>query len=179
MTTANRVLDIARGEINYIEQPVNLTKYGAWAHINGHPWCGAFVNWVFHHARVTIGKTLYTPAGAEWFKKQGRWHETGDPIAGDVVYFDFPHDGVDRISHVGIVVGLSGNDVVTIEGNTSGANTGSQRNGDRVALKVRKRSDIVGWGRPKYKPAPTPVADHILATMKPAAPAAKKAAPKK
>ena len=65
---------------------------------------------------------------------------------------DFPHDGVDRISHVGIVVGLiDDKQCVTIEGNTSG--TGDQRNGGMVMVKVRKiGTGIVGFGIPKFTP---------------------------
>jgi hypothetical protein len=41
---------------------------------------------------------------------------------------DFPHDGVDRISHVGIVVGLIDDKrCLTIEGNTSGTGDQTQR----------------------------------------------------
>ena len=64
---------------------------------------------------------------------------------------DFPHDGVDRISHIGIVVGVHGDKVTTIEGNTSG--TGNQRNGGMVMVKQRTiGKEVVGFGRPKYVP---------------------------
>jgi hypothetical protein len=64
---------------------------------------------------------------------------------------DFPHDGIDRISHVGIVVAVSGNVVTCIEGNTSG--TGDQRNGGMVMVKQRTiGKEVVGFGRPKYVP---------------------------
>ena len=64
---------------------------------------------------------------------------------------DFPHDGVDRISHIGIVVGVKAKTVITIEGNTSG--TGDQRNGGMVMIKERafgSGKEIVGFGRPKF-----------------------------
>jgi hypothetical protein len=67
---------------------------------------------------------------------------------------DFPHDGVDRISHIGIVVGLVDTKTcLTIEGNTSG--TGDQRNGGMVMVKVRsygEGKEIVGFGIPKFTP---------------------------
>jgi hypothetical protein len=64
---------------------------------------------------------------------------------------DFPHDGVDRISHVGIVVGIDGKTITTIEGNTSGS--GDQRNGGMVMVKTRTiGKEVVGFGRPKYVP---------------------------
>jgi surface antigen len=54
------------------------------------------------------------------------------------VYFDFPSDGVDRISHVGIVVKDNGDGTVTCaEGNTSADKKGDQRNGGEACLKIR------------------------------------------
>ena len=62
---------------------------------------------------------------------------------------DFPHDGVDRISHIGIVVSIGKSSVWCIEGNTSGS--GNQRNGGMVMLKQRfLGKEIVGFGRPKF-----------------------------
>jgi hypothetical protein len=81
------------------------------------------------------------------------------PQPGDILYFDFPGDGVDRISHVGICTGIDSDGVVTtIEGNTSAKKKGSQRNGGEVCEQVRayKKNkkgvlvSIVGWGRPNY-----------------------------
>jgi hypothetical protein len=162
--TAKLLVDIATNEIGYIEEsvPENKTKYQK----ANQPWCGAFVNWCGKKAGVEIPNTVYTPAGAEAFKKMNRWFEGEDvqPQAGDIVYFDFPSDGVDRISHVGIVVkdNLDGT-VSCIEGNTSSDKKGDQRNGGEVCLKIRafkkkNRSKfkpnlpvaIVGFGRPKF-----------------------------
>ena len=64
---------------------------------------------------------------------------------------DVPHDGVDRISHIGIVVGVNSKTVITIEGNTSGS--GDQRNGGMVMIKERafgSGKEVVGFGRPKF-----------------------------
>lgn len=82
-------------------------------------------------------------------KDVGRWHD--EPEVGDLAFFDFPHDGIDRISHIGLVVGIEGKTVLTIEGNTSGS--GDQRNGGEVMLKERafgQGSAVVGFARPKY-----------------------------
>jgi hypothetical protein len=74
------------------------------------------------------------------------------PQLGYLAFMDFPHDGVDRISHIGIVVGLIDTKTcLTIEGNTSG--TGDQRNGGMVMVKVRSYGagkEIVGFGIPKF-----------------------------
>jgi len=161
--TAERLVEIATAEVGYIEEavPENKTKYQK----ANQPWCGAFVNWCGKKAGVEIPNTVYTPAGADAFKKAKRWFEGEDaqPQAGDVVYFDFPADGVDRISHVGIVVKDNNDGTVTcVEGNTSSDKKGDQRNGGEVCLKIRayKKKNrnkfkpnlavaIVGFGRPK------------------------------
>ena len=76
------------------------------------------------------------------------------PQLGYLAFMDFPHDGIDRISHVGIVVGLlPDNEVLLIEGNTSG--TGNQRNGGMVMVKVRSYAEgkeVLGFGIPKFVP---------------------------
>jgi hypothetical protein len=162
--SAALLVEIATAEIGYIEEavPENKTKYQK----ANQPWCGAFVNWCGKKAGVTIPNTVYTPAGAAAFKKAKSWleGESCEPTAGDIVYFDFPADGVDRISHVGIVVKNNGDGTVTtIEGNTAPDKKGDQRNGGEVCLKVRaykkkngsklrksQAVSIVGFGRPKF-----------------------------
>jgi hypothetical protein len=48
-------------------------------------------------------------------------------------------------------VAIDGKTITTIEGNTSG--TGDQRNGGMVMVKQRTvGKEVVGFGRPKYKP---------------------------
>ena len=165
MTTIQRVLEVAYAEVGTVEKPVNKTKYGKWNNTDGQPWCGAFVNWVFSQAKVKVPNCTYTPAGAAKFKALKTWHEKGEPVAGDVVFFDFPNDGVDRISHVGIVVrALANGNVITIEGNTTVAGQkGDERNGGGVAIKERKMSQIVGWGRPHYRPGIHAIVAQILA----------------
>jgi hypothetical protein len=163
--TAELLVEIATAEIGYIEEavPENKTKYQK----ANQAWCGAFVNWCGKKAGVEIPNTVYTPAGADAFKKMKRWHEGENamPQAGDIVYFDFPADGVNRISHVGIVVKDNNDGTVTcIEGNTSSDKKGDQRNGGEVCLKIRayKKKNrnkfkpnlavaIVGFGRPKFQ----------------------------
>jgi len=165
MGTAAKLIEIAKEEIGTIEGPKdNETKYGKWAKANFQPWCGSFVNWCGDQAGVKIPNTVYTPSGAAAFKKAGRWYDAQicDPEPGDIAYFDFPGDGVDRISHVGIVIKDNEDGTVwCIEGNTSSNKKGSQRNGGEVCKQLRayKKNkagvmiSIVGFGRPKFKGA--------------------------
>jgi hypothetical protein len=165
MGTVAKLIEVATAELGTIEGPKdNETKYGAFTKANFQPWCGSFVMWCANEAGVKVPNTVYTPGGAAAFKKAGAWIDavTADPEPGDIAYFDFPADGVDRISHVGIVIKDNGDGTVwCIEGNTSPDKKGSQRNGGQVSKKLRgfkknkpgEMISIVGFGRPKFKGA--------------------------
>jgi hypothetical protein len=148
--TAALAIKIALDEVGYVEVPDNLTKYGEFTKANGLPWCGSFCNWVLAQASVKAPSVVSTATGAHKFRDLARWHEV--PQLGDLAFMDFPHDGVDRISHVGIVAKIEGKFITCIEGNTSGPG-GDQRNGGMVMIKQRTiGKEIVGFGRPKYVP---------------------------
>lgn len=150
--TNARLIEVAAAEVGTIEEGDNLTKYGKFMKADGLPWCGSFVNWCAAEAGVKIHSVVSTAVGAHKFKEINRWSNI--PQLGSLAFMDFPHDGVDRISHIGIVVGLIDDKTcLTIEGNTSG--TGNQRNGGMVMVKVRsfaKGKEVVGFGIPKFKP---------------------------
>lgn len=165
--SAARLVEVALAEVGTIEGPKdNETKYGKFTKSNFQPWCGSFCMWVADQAGVKIPNTVYTPAGAQAFIKAGAWQmsEEATPQPGDIAYFDFPSDGVDRISHVGIVIKDNGDGTVdTVEGNTAGNKKGDQRNGGECCRKTRaykkkngsklRRSElvsIVGFGRPSF-----------------------------
>ena len=148
--TAAAVVEIALAEVGTVEEGDNLTKYGKFTKADGLPWCGSFVNWCFNEAGVKLPSMVSTAAGAHKLKEVSRWVDS-EPKIGDLAFMDFPHDGVDRISHIGIVVGVKAKSVITIEGNTSGS--GDQRNGGMVMIKERafgSGKEIVGFGRPKF-----------------------------
>lgn len=162
--SANDILTTAFKEVGYVEKPVNITKYNKAFGTQGAQWCQIFVWWVFKQNNAFFIKSGYTPHGVEWFKKTDRWYDKGTPKTGDIVYFDFPGDGIDRVSHVGICVkAMTDDEILCIEGNTSGTDSGDQRNGGMVAIKLRKKSQIVGWGRPGYSKDLTPIVAKIVA----------------
>ena len=155
-------------ELEVIEGPQDTeTKYGAFTKANFLPWCGSFVMWCANEVGLKIPNCVSTVAGATAFMKKNQWEKAEEaiPLPGDIVFFDFPNDGVDRISHVGIVVKDNGDGTVTcIEGNTAPDKKGDQRNGGQVCLKVRaykkkngsklRRSQavtVVGFGKPAFK----------------------------
>ena len=146
--TAAAVIAAALVEVGTVEKGENLTKYGKFTKADGLPWCGSFVNWCANEAGVKIPSMVSTAAGAQKMKDLGRWSEV--PKLGDLCFMDFPHDGVDRISHIGIVVKVGLKSVLCVEGNTSGKG-GDQRNGGMVMIKERfLGKEIVGFARPKY-----------------------------
>ena len=150
--TAQRLIEVALAEVGYIEQGENLTKYGKHTGADGLPWCGSFVMYCANEAGVKIPNVVSTLAGSKVFKVKGRWHDT--PKRGDLAFFDFPDDKVDRISHIGIVIKADKDGdgwITTVEGNTSGS--GDQRNGGMVLVKRRQYTtggSIVGFGRPNF-----------------------------
>lgn len=121
---------------------------------NGQPWCAYFVSWVFRNAGlgslITQSPSCYVMANG--FNSGGRLHLGATGIqAGDVIFFDWTRAKIGRpigsvggmLSHVGIVLSVSGDVVYTIEGNTSGS---------KVAKRQRTISSgtIYGYGRPAY-----------------------------
>lgn len=153
MSSANKVLSIARAEIGVKESPANSNrqKYGKEYGANGEPWCAMFVWWVFKHAgcpELFFGgkKSSYCPTIADYYiaKKQTVSKSSGKP--GDIVLFDFNDNN--SSDHIGIIEKKNSNgSYTTIEGNTS---TGSNTNGGQVMRRTRYRSDISWIVRPKY-----------------------------
>ena len=82
----------------------------------------------------------------EWF--EGNNQIVSNPQIGDIVFFNY-NNSVRKVNHVGLVIGVSGGTITTIEGNTS---TSSNDNGGKVMKRVRK-ANIVGYARPKYDKA--------------------------
>jgi hypothetical protein len=160
------IIEVAKKEVGTIEGPKdNETKYGKWTGANFLPWCQSFVSWCAFTSGLDpkkYPKSAATIAASDWFKKNDRWADArnDEPSAGDWIYFDFPDDGVNRISHVGICIKNNGNGTIqVIEGNTSGTAKGDQRNGGMCVEKTRAYvkdnklkliNAVVGWGRPVY-----------------------------
>lgn len=116
-----------------------------------YPWCCAFVWWVFsQHSPLLVKKTASCMNLGDWFKANGKWFSS--PQIGDVVFFKFPTNNR-WTNHVGIVTGIKGNVIETVEGNTSISNND---NGGAV-MQRQRTSNIVGYGRPAYTADSKPV----------------------
>lgn len=148
---ATDFLKLVRNEIGTTEYPSNSNKvkYNEWFYgkpVSGsnYPWCMAFVQWCFHQAGLDIPyKTAGCGALYDWYKSHEASRIVRDPKPGDIVIFSLKkvHD------HTGIVERVSGDNVYTIEGNTSSDNRGSQDNGGCVASKTRSRSKVFAFIR--------------------------------
>ena len=161
-------IEVAKTELGIVEGPKeNETKYGAFTKANFLPWCGSFVMWCANEVGLKIPNCVSTAVGAQAFMKKGQWEdaEVAMPLPGDIVFFDFPGDNINRVSHVGIVTKDNGDGTVNVmEGNTSSDKKGDQRNGGEVCLKRRayKKKNgsaikkslpvyVVGFGKPVFK----------------------------
>ena len=105
------------------------------------PWCADFVSWVLRAAgHPLLGgedgwRLPWTGDVRAWFARRGRYREraVAEPLPGDVVWFVH--------GHVGIVVGVRGTAIDTIEGNSDDAVRHRTYDGWRA------NPDIGGFGR--------------------------------
>ncbi len=167
--TAQDFISLMAKQIGYVERPINKTKYSRRFGVRVAQWCGYLHNWVAVKSGWKIGvhvpNTAYTPNGVSWFTAKEKFHTKGAIPVGAWVYFDFPNDGINRVSHIGTCVFDFGDgEVLTIEGNTSGPKglRADERNGGEVAVKIRSKKLIVGWGLPPYVDAPHPIVEKLV-----------------
>ena len=169
----NKFLEIALGEVGYLEKKSNsnlddktanagsnnYTKYGAWyanGSLQAQPWCAMFVSWCAYQAGISndiFYSHAYCPYGVSWYKDRGQWHDRSGytPKKGDIIYFQ--SGGV--AAHVGLVYDVDKSKVYTVEGNTSGGST-LVANGGGVAKKLYSLSyaSIMGYATPAYQNEP-------------------------
>lgn len=165
--SANKMVEIAIGELGYLEKKSNsnlysntanagsnnYTKY--WAEMKpewqGQPWCDCFVSWCAKQAGESdaVSVYYYCPSHVNFFKSRNQWYARGTrtPQPGDIIFFGTSGTA----SHVGIVEKSDSKYVYTIEGNTSSA-AGVVANGGGVFRKTYELtySRIMGYGAPAY-----------------------------
>ena len=87
------------------------------------PWCAWFVSWVYREAGYEFkgapagadGNISGVPRLADWFRQHGTYFDSSGsdkPQPGDVIMYNG--------GHTGIVVKVNGDNIETVEGNTSG-----------------------------------------------------------
>ena len=148
--TTTKIIEIAANEIGVCENPPNNNnvKYNTWYYGKevsgaGYPWCAVFISWCFRTEQALCKKTASCVDMLDWFEKRGQIVKT--PMPGDIVFFKYSTNNR-RTNHVGLVIGVDGKIITTIEGNTS---TTSQDNGGKV-MRRNRYSNIVAYARPKY-----------------------------
>lgn len=136
----SKIVEVASAEIGNKEVPdnSNLTKYGKWFGLDGVPWCGMFVSWVYAQSGSPLGNIGFKKGFAGCQTAVVRFKESGEitrnPVPGDIVFFDWNGDG--RFEHTGIFIKKHNEQFFeAIEGNTSFVNNS---NGGQVMS--RKRS---------------------------------------
>lgn len=98
------------------------------------PWCACYVSWALVEAGIedptdrvdTNGRKIQWYSNVDKFldylKQENKWKdrsEAGKP--GDLVFFDWiPDDGVEDPQHVGVVLQVDDECIITIEGNSAG-----------------------------------------------------------
>lgn len=184
MATASELVRVAKAEVGYLEKrsnahldektanagAKNYTKYVHWLGANPAYWCASFVSWCFNRAygKEAGRKLLGTYSAScetirQGFVKAKRYDHR--PKVGSVVFFSGTrHAGA---NHIGIVVEVTENHVVTVEGNTSGGSAVVD-NGGGVARKTYAKgySRILGYGQPAYDTKGKGGSDVKLPTIK-------------
>ena len=92
---------------------------------------------------MLVKKTASCADMLAWFETNGQ--KVTNPQSGDVIFFKFKTNNR-RTNHVGLVIGVKGNTISTVEGNTS---INSDDNGGSVMVRERSKN-IVAYGRPVY-----------------------------
>ena len=145
MGTVRELLAVAQGELGATESPAgsNRTKYGRWMGLDGQPWCMSFVQWCFAQARTPLPyKTGSCSALLNWYRAHRPECVVTEPVAGDIIIYNF--------GHTGIVESAAAGTVTAIEGNTSPGDGGSQDNGGGVYRRTRRRSLVRAYIRPDF-----------------------------
>lgn len=145
----DRIVQIAISQIGYKEGSGNNTKYGKWYGSNNNPWCVMFISWCADQAGIPkdiVPKMASTTGMADWYNNKKRFftREMYIPQPGDIIFFT--KDGSKGgLNHTGLVVGLSGATLYTVEGNYSDSVV------KREYINYLTNSKIYGFASPNYK----------------------------
>lgn len=134
-TLGENVALVAKSQVGYTQSERNYevdnaggrhgyTRYGAWYGDPYGAWCAMFASFCLHYAGVERSEVPYASGCAYWVDalcEAGLYQSAGSytPKTGDLVFFDPDGDGVSE--HVGIVTGVRGETIETVEGNVGGA----------------------------------------------------------
>lgn len=145
MTTGERVLKIAIGELNTTENPPNSNnvKYNTWYYgqeVSGsaYPWCATFVQWCYDKAGAKLPfLTASCSSLLRYYTTNKPECVVGEPKPGDIIIYNF--------GHTGILEYAMDDKVTAIEGNTGITNAA---NGGMVMRQTRSREKVMAFIRP-------------------------------
>ena len=148
------VVASAEAWLGYVAPPNGRTVFGERTGYDGNIWSGSFIDFVFKEAGVTIPSCVYSPSGLAEFFKIGRVKTRPQP--GDIVFFAFPTGETFGTPHVGLVADTSryrtDGLVGTIEANVNSGLPKSDTSVRGIFRRVRSQHEIIGFGRPTYRP---------------------------
>ena len=149
--TAQKIIELAKTQLGVKEYPANTNrvKYTAEYGIVT-AWCVIFIWWLFKHCDASSlfydGKKCCSCSQLmSWAKNKGQWVKANYKV-GDLLLYDWNKNGSPQ--HIGLCVGVDGNNIVAIEGNTA---LGNDSNGGEVMTRRRNISCVLGAVRPQYE----------------------------
>jgi hypothetical protein len=120
----------------------DIDRWLSWVRLPpGNPWCMAFVYGCYEMAATELGVTNPFPrTGSVW----GVWNTAEDLWKSDRSSQGavFIHISTENTGHCGFILGVDGDEYLTVEGNTNDAGS---REGDGVYLKRRSKDYIDGF----------------------------------
>ena len=134
MSKADEVVAWLQAQVGYVEGRNNDNKYAARVgHPNHQPWCETLQCAADQACGVEFVNTASTRSAWAEYQKRGWVVHESEARRGDRVYFDWPggHTPTDHVERLLSIDPWAGT-MVTIGGNTSPDNRGSQTNGGGV-----------------------------------------------
>lgn len=133
MNALERFIEVAKGEVGVVEQKYNRVKYNEWYYgrdvsayddeSGTYAWCAVFISWCAHMANIPesiVPKFALCTNGRTFYNEKGRYDTSVSKAKrGDIVFINW--SGKSKLQHVGIVVDINENGIVTVEGNRSNA----------------------------------------------------------
>lgn len=147
--TAEDIIALAKTQIGVTEEPPGSNNVIYNTAYYGHPvsgpeylWCVVFIWWLFRELGASDlfcggNATAWCGYVKDWAIRNNQWVTDGYK-PGDLVLFDWNSDG--ELDHIGLVVGVTGNALTTVEGNVS----------EKVGQCTRSGITMVGAYRPRY-----------------------------
>jgi len=152
-----KIVKIAKEEKGYTQPEDGVTKYGNWwankvsdDAFRDAKWSSMFLAWCGNQAGLTDEQYGYYACSQywkNWFVNKSAYHVPSGytPKVGDIIFMDYDNDG--ESNHNGIVIDVTADKVITIEGNVAGVTEQCE-----YAFNDKK---ILGYGTPFYGLDPT------------------------